>query len=119
MAFSHFLIKLISSTFPVWTNWVTQNGLSNICSSTLSFDPSATAQKRLELYSIMNEFYLQTTQSNSKESSMKVKRQNQKELMINDINTRLLRWHDSLPVDIRCSRWSSISEGLCPNVASL
>ncbi|KAH8660741.1 hypothetical protein BGZ60DRAFT_112268 [Tricladium varicosporioides] len=108
-----------SSTFPVWTNWVTQNGLSDICSSTPSVDPGAIAQKLLDLCGIINGFHFKTTQSNINELSIKMRSQSWKELMIDDINMRLLGWHDSLPINLRCSRWSSVSEVLCPNVASM
>ena len=102
----------------IWYSWLQEHGLSHLQDSEPSFDSSLLGFKGVELHEIINGLGFQRDLPKSCETAQ-YQSQHWVDVTVNELNAKLLRWHSTLPGELRWNRWGSSSEVVNPRVAAL
>ncbi|CAK7234996.1 hypothetical protein SBRCBS47491_009140 [Sporothrix bragantina] len=104
---------------PVWENWIHAHGLASLATMRPA-GPKLTLlfNKQVELGRIIHDM-LAHTFSPKKTRIASTRRDTWTDVSLNELNSRLVSWHESLPNDMRWKKWFAASDVLQPNVSVL
>ncbi|KIX10471.1 uncharacterized protein Z518_01554 [Rhinocladiella mackenziei CBS 650.93] len=103
-------------SFHLWERWVSQQSANNLEDLDVSPVSTLLLTKQAELGSIIKEIQLRVHSANRKSHRGS---EFWLEALYNKMNARLWSWHNSLPGEMRWSRWGSNLEEVNPSIATL